>query len=489
MDKNLEMQMGWNFHNTYTDLPDKLYTRIRPERVKEAEVFILNKDLARLLGLNIELLETKEGAEILSGNTIPKDTDPIAQAYAGHQFGHFTMLGDGRALLLGEHIDPNGRRYDIQFKGSGKTPYSRGGDGRAALGPMLREYIISEAMIGLGIESTRSLAVTTSGEKIIRNKIERAAILTRIASSHIRVGTFQYALAYGDKNLLKELADYTIRRHYSYVFENENPYLEFLREVIKRQANVISKWQLAGFIHGVMNTDNMTISGESIDYGPCAFMDIYNQKTVFSSIDRYGRYAYGNQPDIGAWNLARLGETLLHLISKNQTEAIQLVEEGIRNFYYLYYKFWTEGMRSKLGIFQEEEGDKEIISDLLHLMEKYRADYTNFFRDLTIEEYSKMKIYQEKDFLDWKDRWQRRLSYQGKSKSEIRELMKDNNPSIIPRNYWVEESLKDAEKASKASIEKLLQLLSRPYDYTSEQLEFSKQEMPIDKSYRTFCGT
>lgn len=311
--------------------------------------------------MNKDLLKSDQGIEILAGNSAPSGSTPLAQAYAGHQFGHFNMLGDGRALLYGEQITPDGERFDIQLKGSGKTPYSRGGDGRAGLGPMLREYIISEAMHGLGIPTTRSLSVVTTGESIIRETLQQGAVMTRIATSHIRVGTFQFAATYGTYEDLQALADYTINRHYPALEEKENKYLLFLEEVTKRQASLIAKWQLVGFIHGVMNTDNMSISGETIDYGPCAFMDTYDMNTVFSSIDTQGRYAYGNQPGIGAWNLARLAESLLPLIHEDQEEAIRLAQEVLTAYPEYFQTNYLKGMRAKLGLFHEEEGNIALV--------------------------------------------------------------------------------------------------------------------------------
>ena len=303
-----------------------------PTPVRSPKLIILNHQLAASLGLNAEALQSEDGVAMFAGNRIPEGASPLAQAYAGHQFGHFNMLGDGRAVLLGEQITPEGKRVDIQLKGPGRTPYSRGGDGRAALGPMLREYIISEAMHALGIPTTRSLAVVTTGEAVIREDELPGAILTRVAASHLRVGTFQYVAKWGTVEELRILADYTLKRHFPDVEADENPYLSLLQEVIKRQAELIAKWQLVGFIHGVMNTDNMAISGETIDYGPCAFMDVYDPATVFSSIDRQGRYAYGNQPSIAGWNLARFAETLLPLLDDNQEQAVELAQEQITQF-------------------------------------------------------------------------------------------------------------------------------------------------------------
>ena len=330
------MTKGWNLENSYADLPEFFYSKINLCKVRSPELVILNNNLTENLGLDAEELKSDEGVSYLSGNSVPKGSVPIAQAYAGHQFGYFTMLGDGRAMLLGEQISPEGKRYDIQLKGSGRTPYSRGGDGRAALGPMLREYIISEAMYNLNIPTTRSLAVVTTGDSILREDILKGAILTRAADSHIRVGTFAYASNFGTVENVRQLADYAIDRHYREIAQDKNLYLSFLKEATKRQAALIAKWQLVGFIHGVMNTDNMAISGETIDYGPCAFMDAYNPDTVFSSIDIYGRYAYKNQPEIAVWNLSRFAETLLPLIHKNKDEAIILAKTAVAEFYESY---------------------------------------------------------------------------------------------------------------------------------------------------------
>ena len=316
--------IGWNFENSYTRLPGIFFTRINPTPVSSPKLVVFNGPLAETLGLDIDVLKGSEGVEVFAGNKIPKGSLPIAQAYAGHQFGHFTMLGDGRAILLGEQITPEGMRLDVQLKGSGETPYSRGGDGRAALDPMLREYIISEAMHALNIPSTRSLAVVTTGETVVRETDLQGAILTRVAKSHLRVGTFEYVSQWGSDDELKDLADYTLLRHFPYLEGDADRYMGLLKAVIERQAELIAQWQLVGFVHGVMNTDNMALSGETIDYGPCAFMDAYDPNTVFSSIDTYGRYAFGRQPDIAAWNLARFAETLLPLLHDNEKKAIDI---------------------------------------------------------------------------------------------------------------------------------------------------------------------
>ena len=461
--------IGFNFENTYVNLPEMFFTKKSPSHVKAPSLVKLNSSLAKELGLNIDALQSNEGIEILSGNKIPEGSIPLAQAYAGHQFGHFTLLGDGRALLLGEHITPKGERIDIQLKGSGRTPYSRGGDGKAALGPMLREYIISEAMHALNIPTTRSLAVTKTGEAVIRETYLKGAILTRVASSHIRVGTFQYARNWGTVEDIKKLADYTLKRHFKEIENEENPYLSLLKEVIKRQAELIAKWQLVGFIHGVMNTDNMTISGETIDYGPCAFMDTYDPETVFSSIDIYGRYAYKNQPNMAVWNLARFAETLLPLLSTDQDEAINLAEDALAEFSEIFKNNWISGMRAKLGIFNEEAEDEELIKNLLSIMQKYKADYTNTFRALTIDDLNGSEIFDSEEFKEWYKMWQERLSRQDESKDLLKKLMKSSNPAVIPRNHRVEEALEAAEKGDYSVMDKLLDVLINPFEYSKDQ--------------------
>lgn len=481
--------IGFNFENTYVDLPEMFFTKKGPSHVKAPSLVKLNSSLAKELGLNIDALQSNEGVEILSGNKIPEGSIPLAQAYAGHQFGHFTLLGDGRALLLGEHINPKGERIDIQLKGSGRTPYSRGGDGKAALGPMLREYIISEAMHALNIPTTRSLAVTKTGEAVIRETYLKGAVLTRIASSHIRVGTFQYARNWGTVEEIKKLADYTLKRHFKEIENEENPYISLLKEVIKRQAELIAKWQLVGFIHGVMNTDNMTISGETIDYGPCAFMDTYDPETVFSSIDIYGRYAYKNQPNMALWNLARFAETLLPLLSTDQDEAINLAEDALSEFSEIFKNNWISGMRAKLGIFNEETEDKELITNLLNIMQKYKADYTNTFRALTIDDLNGSEIFNSEEFKEWYKMWQERLSRQDESKDLLKKLMKSSNPAVIPRNHRVEEALEAAEKGDYSVMDKLLDVLINPFEYSKDQEEYAKLPKPSSCKYKTYCGT
>lgn len=486
---DLQTKRGWNFENSYSHLPQKLFTKQAPEPVENPKLVILNKALSEELGLDVQYLKST-GLNVLVGNSIPEGAYPLAQAYAGHQYGYFTMLGDGRAILIGEHITPKGERFDIQLKGSGRTPYSRGGDGKAVLGPMLREYIISEAMYKLGIPTTRSLAVVTTGENILRERILPGAILTRVASSHIRVGTFQYIYHYGNIEDLRLLTDYTILRHYPEFISDDDKYFLFLKGVVHRQAKLIAKWQLVGFVHGVMNTDNMLISGETIDYGPCAFMDIYNPNTVFSSIDRYGRYAYKNQPKIAAWNLARFAESILPLLHNEQEKAMKIANEAISDFEKIYYKYWLKGMRKKLGLFGEEPEDEAIIIELLNIMEKYKADYTNTFRELTIGKLSSANIYNSSEFIDWSEKWKERLNKQNESKEESKNLMKMNNPSVIPRNYRVEEALSAAvENNDYCKLQGLLDVLSNPYEYSVEQEEYAKLPPQSHIPYITYCGT
>ena len=475
--------------NTYIKLPKIFYSIQNPSHVLNPKLQIFNYSLAEDLGLDSKFFTSHEGIEILSGNKILEHSTPISQAYAGHQFGYFTMLGDGRATLLGEFIDKKGERFDIQLKGSGKTKYSRGGDGKAALGPMLREYIISEGMNALKIPTTRSLAVTTTGETVMREKELQGAILTRVAKSHIRIGTFEYVSQWGSTKDLKALADYSIKRHFKEGLYSENPYLFLLNEVVKKQAELISKWQLVGFIHGVMNTDNMSISGETIDYGPCAFMDIYNPKTVFSSIDIYGRYAYENQPKIAAWNLARFAETLIPLLSNNEEEAINLAQKSILNFNELYEENWYSGMRKKLGLFNKEEEDKNLIELLLNIMEKYKADYTNTFSNLTLENTQKMAMFSSDEFKKWNELWEERLKRQNENKKESIKLMKKNNPRVIPRNERVEEALEYAEKGDYSLLKKLLNILSNPYDYSLNEKHYIEVSNDKGCKYKTYCGT
>ena len=488
-DKKESKGIGWNLDNSYLNLPKVFFSKINLNPVSSPQLIILNDTLAKELGLDSNYLKTEECVKILSGSETIQDGAFIAQAYAGHQFGHFTMLGDGRALLIGEQITPSGKRYDIQLKGSGKTPYSRGGDGRAVLGPMIREYIISEAMYNLKIPTTRSLAVVKTGETVIRETVKEGAILTRVASSHIRFGTFQYISQWGNKEQLKELADYSIKRHYPYIEDDENKYINFLKEVIKAQASLVSKWQCIGFIHGVMNTDNMTISGETIDYGPCAFMDTYNPDTVFSSIDVYGRYAYKNQPKMLGWNLCRFAESLLPLLDEDQNEAINIAQEAISDYDEIYYNNWISIMRSKLGIFNKEELDKAIIEDLLSMMEKYNEDYTNTFVSLTTKNNMDKGMFISDEFKNWYNNWQERLRRQPNSNEEVNKLMKESNPYVIPRNHRVEEALSAANNRDFSVMNNLLKALSNPFEHSEFQKEYAKLPSTPQCNYRTYCGT
>lgn len=486
----IKLSIGWNFKNSYIQLPPKMYTLLNPTPVEAPKAVIINECLAQELGLSNNELQSSGGIEILAGNEVPEGAEPLAQAYAGHQFGHFNRLGDGRAILLGEHMTPNGERFDIQLKGSGRTPYSRGGDGRAALGPMLREYLISEAMFGLRIPTTRSLAVVETGETIIRDRLLPGAILTRVAQSHLRVGTFQFIAQFGTYDEAKALADYAINRHYPEVLLDDQPYLAFFKEVIKKQASLIAKWQLVGFVHGVMNTDNMTISGETIDYGPCAFMDTYHLATVFSSIDYQGRYAYGNQPYMASWNLARLAESILPLLNEDEEQALKLAKEALSTFATLYQHNWREGIKGKLGLVGDEAGDEELVKELLDLMQEGKADYTNTFRSLTLDLFDEMKLFQTNSFKDWYHKWQERLKIQQESNDVIKERMRKHNPAIIPRNYLVEEALQAAEMNKDLSkINELLNVFKNPYAYTKDQEKYAKLPPVTDEPYQTFCGT
>ena len=481
------MTIGWHFDNSYSKLSKTFKEDIKPTPVHEPELVILNEELAKNLNLNFSGIDKKKLAEIFSGNSLPDGTNSIAQAYAGHQFGHFTMLGDGRAVLLGEHIDNKNQRFDIQFKGSGRTSFSRGGDGRAALGPMLREYIISEAINALNIPTTRSLAVVKTGEKVVRENLLNGAILTRVASSHIRVGTFQYIAATQNLEDLNTLVDYTIDRHYPEIKSSKNKALDLLSLVMERQCQLVINWMRVGFIHGVMNTDNMAISGETIDYGPCAFMDQYDPKTVFSSIDKFGRYAFSNQPPITKWNLARFAECLIPLIDKDEDTAIKIATELIDNFQNIYEEKWLNMMRDKLGLFGEDKNDLTLINKLLDWMKNNNADYTNTFCHLMGVEIDD-EVYKNDDFKNWTNEWEKRLKLNNSSDKYL-ELMKKTNPIVIPRNQKVEEALADADKGNLETMNKLLKVLSNPYSDQENIIEFQKPTPIGNEKYQTFCGT
>ncbi len=483
------MTIGWRFDNTYSKLPDPFISNISPIPVKSPELLILNDNLGKQLGLNFSLIGKKELSNLFSGNSLPEGSKSIAQAYAGHQFGHFTMLGDGRAVLMGEHISKNNERFDIQFKGSGQTPFSRNGDGRAALGPMLREYIISEAMHSLNIPTTRSLAVVKTGEDVVRENILQGAILTRVASSHLRVGTFQYVAMRNNESELRTLVDYTINRHYPNIKKSKNKALDLLKVLIELQIDLVVNWMRVGFIHGVMNTDNMSISGETIDYGPCAFMDTYDPQTVFSSIDELGRYAYFNQPSITKWNLARFAECLIPLIDPKKDKAIEIATETINSFDKSYETKWINMMRDKLGLFGQDQKDQVLIIDLLTWMHKNKADYTNTFCFLMDENFQHNKIYDDENFLTWKERWKERLKLNNNTPEKYLNLMKSVNPLVIPRNHKVEEVLESANNNDLSPLKKLIKVLEKPYEKTKENIDYQSPAPISDKKYKTFCGT
>jgi serine/tyrosine/threonine adenylyltransferase len=481
------MTIGWRFDNTYSKLPESFASNTAPTPVKSPELKILNHNLADELGLSFSLINEKELSNLFSGNLLPEGSNSIAQAYAGHQFGHFTMLGDGRAVLIGEHISKKNQRFDIQFKGSGKTPFSRNGDGRAALGPMLREYIISEAMHALNIPTTRSLAVVKTGEHIIRENILQGAILTRVASSHLRVGTFQYITARQNQNELKKLIDYTIDRHYPNIKNSKNQAIDLLKALMEKQINLVVNWMRVGFIHGVMNTDNMTISGETIDYGPCAFMDIYDPQTVFSSIDELGRYAYFNQPSITKWNLARFAECLVPLIDENKDKALDIATETINSFEKEYEDKWINMMKGKLGLFGEDPKDQVLILDLLTWMHKNKADYTNTFCFLMNEKIKNDEIYKDENFIIWRKRWEKRLKLNNNTTTKYLNLMRSVNPLIIPRNHKVEEVLEAANKNDFIKLKNFIKVLEKPYESQKNISDY--QSFLSNKKYQTFCGT
>ena len=480
---------GFKFDNTYLHLPKVFYTKLPPTPVPKPKLVVLNTPLATDLGLNFSDISSGQQAALFAGSQIPEEVEPFAQAYAGHQFGHFTMLGDGRAIVWGEHITPTGKRVDLQFKGSGPTPYSRGGDGRAAIGPMLREYIISEAMHALNIPTTRSLAVVTNGEQVYRETPLPGAILTRVASSHIRVGTFQFAALQQDREAIKSLFDYTIKRHPPHIVEKPHKPLSLLKSVIEKRAELMTHWMRVGFVHGVMNTDNMALSGETIDYGPCAFMDTYDPDTVFSSIDHMRRYAYANQPAIAQWNLARFAETLLPLLDDDLDKATEVAEEAINGFGVVYKEKSLSMLRGKIGLFGEQSEDESLITDLLTWMHQQNADYTNTFMDLTNELPPKGECYERDDFKEWYARWQVRLTKNTEPLESSLSLMRSNNPVLIPRNHRVEQVLDAATNGDLQPLEDLLAVLQEPYNYRRDLKSYQLPPKPEEKVCQTFCGT
>jgi uncharacterized protein YdiU (UPF0061 family) len=480
---------NWHFDNSYTRLPSLLFSPAVPAPVKRLTLLVLNEPLAEELGLDATAL--RNAAAIFGGNELPPGAEPVAQAYAGHQFGQFTNLGDGRAILLGEQLAPDGRRLDIQLKGAGRTRYSRGGDGRAAEGPMLREYVISEAMHALGIPTTRSLAVAATGEWVMRETPLPGAVLTRVAASHIRVGTFQYAAAIAEPGVLAALLAHAIERHAPEAAQAGDPALSFLEQVVERQAALLAKWMHVGFVHGVMNTDNMTVSGETIDYGPCAFLDTYDRAAVFSSIDRQGRYAYGNQPAIAHWNLARLAESLIPLVSGGDDErAITAVRGVLDTFPERYERHHLAGARAKLGITAPEAGDRLLFGDLLGAMAAAEADFTTTFAGLAAiaESRSRPEASSTSPELHaWYGRWLERLSRE--PGRQAASLLRRSNPVIIPRNHRVEEALAAAAAGDHGVLERLLAAVREPYVETPTNAPYRTGPPAGCGPYRTFCGT
>lgn len=477
--------MGWKLENSYQQLPSKFYTYQPAGKVKQARIFIYNEQLAKQLHIEQQFFSDEQAPLFLAGQLEEYYAESMALAYAGHQFGYFNMLGDGRALLLGEQD-----KYDIQLKGSGRTAYSRNGDGKAALGPMLREYIMSEAMHSLHIPTTRSLSVVATEEAIIRDQYLPGAILCRVAASHLRVGTFEYAAAFGEPSDIKALADYAIKRHYPHLNGQSNPYAELIREVATKQGALIASWELIGFIHGVMNTDNMTISGETIDYGPCAFMNAYDPNTVYSSIDTNGRYAYSNQAQIGNWNVSKLAEALLPLLHDEVEVAIEQAKHALGAYSDSWRQTYFSGMRAKLGLSLEEEEDEELIVELLQFMYDEQLDYTNTFVDLTLRNFIRIDSYRSDKFQTWKLKWEQRLSREEESLEQSQHKMMKVNPIVIPRNEWVEDALEDAQKENrKDKVEQLLALLKDPFAYTAEQRLKYIEPITEQSNYQTYCGT
>ncbi|MGH1578840.1 protein adenylyltransferase SelO [Planktotalea sp.] len=486
----------FDFDNTYARELEGFYVPWQGAKAPAPTIVQFNDELADDLGLDSDALKTADGAAIFAGSVAPDGAAPLAQAYAGHQFGGFSeQLGDGRALLLGELLDKEGARFDLHLKGSGRTPFSRGGDGKAVLGPVLREYLMGEAMHALGVPTTRALAAVTTGEEVVRDGMKPGAVLARIASSHLRVGTFQFFAARKEWDKVRQLADYAIDRHYPELAQTDDKYLGFLSAVLENQAQLVAKWLHLGFVHGVMNTDNMTISGETIDYGPCAFVDEYDPKAVFSSIDRDGRYAFGNQPVIAQWNLTRLAETLLPLIDADDSEnAIRLATNVINTFVGRYTEIWTNGMRAKIGLASVEEGDGDLINDMFTAMDGQKVDYTLFFRHLAHAALGKndevIALFEDgTKFESWLTLWQDRLLRDPLDPSARAKAMNKVNPIYIPRNHRVEEALVAAEADDLAPFTKLLEVLSDPF---TKRAGLDAYEGPAPEGfgpYKTFCGT
>lgn len=491
------MSMRFGFEHSYARALEGFYAPAKPTPVRAPRLLKLNVPLAEQLGLDVQALQSTQGAAIFSGNALPTDAEPIALAYAGHQFGHFVpQLGDGRAILLGEAIGRDGKRRDVQLKGAGQTAFSRRGDGRAALGPVLREYLISEAMTALGIPATRALAVVATGEPVYRETVLPGAVFTRVAQSHIRVGTFQFFARHGEAHDIKRLADYVLQRHYPELVSDPQPYLALLDAVMGRQIDLVARWMLVGFIHGVMNTDNMSIAGETIDFGPCAFMDAYHPGTVFSSIDEGGRYAYANQAPIAQWNLARLAETLLPLLDTDRSRAVSIATEHLQAFEAQFEARWLAGMRQKLGLHSPQDGDDALVHDLLAQMSASQADFTQTFRwlsDVAAGGDASRLIAQFNDgprFVGWLQRWQARCAQSPIPATDRAQAMRRVNPAFVPRNHRVEHALEQAVQGSDLhAFERLAKVLSAPYDDQPEQAELADPPPSSFGPYRTFCGT
>ena len=484
------MGVQFAFDNSYARLPEGFYARLAPTQVSAPRLVRVNTALAEELGLDAVALVSDEGVAVLAGNLLPAGAASIALAYAGHQFGNFVpQLGDGRAILLGEVVGRDGARRDVQLKGAGRTPFSRGGDGRAALGPVLREYLVSEAMAALGVPTTRALAAVITGDVVVRETRLPGAVLTRVAASHVRVGTFQYFSAREDREAVRQLADHVIARHYPASATAGNPYRAFLENVVARQAALVAHWLLIGFIHGVMNTDNCSIAGETIDFGPCAFMDTYDPATVFSSIDRNGRYAYGNQPRMAHWNLCRFAETLLPLLAEGEDASVAVAQEAVAGFGAVFNDVYRGGLRRKIGIFQALEGDDTLTQDLLTAMAENKADFTLVFRRLGDDAAVRGLFANPAAFDAWAVRWRARLALEGAVPDDRFTVMRAENPAVIPRNHLVEEALAAAVARNDfAPFEALLDVLMRPFE-EPEDARFTQPAAADEQVYQTFCGT
>ncbi|MEP1210022.1 MAG: protein adenylyltransferase SelO [Rhizobiaceae bacterium] len=486
------MQSAIEFDNSYGRLPERFFARLDPKPVRQPELIKLNEELADELGLDAAYLRSEQGVAALAGNARLEGSDPLAMAYAGQQFGNWVpQLGDGRALLLGEVIDRAGIRRDIQLKGSGPTPFSRMGDGRAWLGPVLREYIVSEAMFALGVPTTRALAAVATGESVVREEVLPGAILTRVSKAHIRVGTFQYFAARRDDEGLKQLADYAIDRLYPDLKDIENPYPGLLDRVIEAQASLVAKWMNLGFIHGVMNTDNVSIAGETIDYGPCAFMDDFHPDRVFSSIDQHGRYAYSNQPRIAHWNLVQFAQALLPLFGNDEKHSVEQAQLSINAYPGVYQKAYQSGLNAKLGLAEIRDGDADLSNELLKLMAENKADFTLAFRLLSRQDLSEFKgLFEDQAGLTaWLDQWQPRLDSADASIEQSRDLMVKSNPAFIPRNHRIEQAIRAALEDDIDPFHRLCRVLATPFEDQAEEIDLTLPPQPKEIVPYTFCGT